>query len=124
MSKKIVVFVRFGYKMEKKGKKILNQMLSIFTKISYFLVNRKSASKWDQCGERALIEVWTEKMPQLRGCRKNSHILMEMASELEQLGYKYSVEELKTKMHNMTTRYRYVSLIPKEILLSHRTCFI
>ncbi|TMW51152.1 hypothetical protein DOY81_003768 [Sarcophaga bullata] len=67
---------------------------------------RKTASKWDQSAERALLEVWSDMMPRLRGCRKNSHILMEMASELEMQGFNYTVEELKTKMHNMTTRYR------------------
>lgn len=67
---------------------------------------RKSASKWDQIGERALVELWAERMPQLRGCRKNSHIHMEMASELAMQGFTYTPEELRTKMHNMTCRYR------------------
>ncbi|XP_073822056.1 uncharacterized protein [Musca autumnalis] len=45
-------------------------------------------------------------MGQLRGCRKNSHILQEMAAELQKLGYNYTAGELKTKMHNVTARFR------------------
>ncbi|XP_017465831.1 PREDICTED: uncharacterized protein LOC108358843 isoform X2 [Rhagoletis zephyria] len=69
-------------------------------------LNRKGASNWEEVSERALIEVWSERIVELRGCRKNSHILLEMAQDLERQGYVYSVVELKNKMHNLTTRYR------------------
>ncbi|XP_058986633.1 uncharacterized protein LOC131806512 [Musca domestica] len=45
-------------------------------------------------------------MSQLRGCRKNSHILQEMASELGKHGFSYTSHEIKTKMHNMAARFR------------------
>ncbi|XP_065356333.1 uncharacterized protein LOC135950727 [Calliphora vicina] len=45
-------------------------------------------------------------MVELRGVRKNSHILLEMVAELDLQGYKYTVPELKTKLHNITARYR------------------
>ncbi|XP_073838387.1 uncharacterized protein isoform X2 [Musca autumnalis] len=68
--------------------------------------NRKTPSRWDINSERALLEVWQNYMGQLRGCRKNSHILQEMAADLQKLGYNYTAGELKTKMHNVTARFR------------------
>ncbi|XP_067642231.1 uncharacterized protein [Eurosta solidaginis] len=68
--------------------------------------SRKSASKWEQAGERALIELWNERLDELRGCRKNGHIIFEMAEQLEDYGYSYSEEELRTKMHNLNARFR------------------
>lgn len=67
---------------------------------------RKSASKWEMGAEYALFDLWAEKMEELRSVRKNSHILMEISAEMKKRGFVYTVEELKTKMHNMTSRYR------------------
>ncbi|XP_058981188.1 uncharacterized protein LOC131803689 [Musca domestica] len=67
---------------------------------------RKTPNKWSIISERALLEVWGLFMSQLRGCRKNSHILQEMASELGKHGFLYTSHEIKTKMHNMAARFR------------------
>ncbi|XP_039967812.1 uncharacterized protein LOC120779532 [Bactrocera tryoni] len=42
----------------------------------------------------------------LRGPRKNSHIMEEMALELQQQGVHFTAGEIKSKMHNLSQRYR------------------
>ncbi|XP_004518891.1 uncharacterized protein LOC101455486 [Ceratitis capitata] len=66
----------------------------------------KRRNKWVKEVENLFLHLWRERLDKLRACRKNSHILMEIAVEMELEGYKFSILELKTKMHNMTAKYR------------------
>ncbi|XP_058980411.1 uncharacterized protein LOC105261878 isoform X2 [Musca domestica] len=68
--------------------------------------SRKSASRWNVDSERALLRLWFAHMEQLRGCRKNRHIIQEMMNKMHNQGYYYTVDELKTKMHNVSARYK------------------
>ncbi|XP_036344332.1 uncharacterized protein LOC118753557 [Rhagoletis pomonella] len=66
----------------------------------------KKRTAWCAQSEAFLLELWEAKSVQLRSVRKNSHILEEMAGELRSAGYAISSKEIKTKMHNLTTKYR------------------
>ncbi len=66
----------------------------------------KKRNSWSERGEALLIELWEEKVGALRGPRKNSHILEEMAVELQQQGVTFTAAEIKMKMHNLSQRFR------------------
>ncbi|XP_041632971.1 myb/SANT-like DNA-binding domain-containing protein 1 [Drosophila kikkawai] len=62
--------------------------------------------RWTLQMECLLIDVWQENMEQLRGSRKNSHIYMEMAQTLMEAGNDVSWKDIKTKVDNMTKKYK------------------
>ncbi|XP_067617113.1 uncharacterized protein [Eurosta solidaginis] len=66
----------------------------------------KKRNQWREGTEAVLIDIWRSKVGELRGVRKNSHIVEQMAVELEQLGVVYTPAEIKSKMHNLTSKYR------------------
>lgn len=66
----------------------------------------KKINLWGDGSESLLIDIWRSRINDLRGVRKNSHIVEEMAAELQQLGVMCTPSEIKTKMHNLTARYR------------------
>ncbi|XP_018799246.1 PREDICTED: uncharacterized protein LOC108977788 [Bactrocera latifrons] len=63
-------------------------------------------SCWSDRAETLLIELWQTKISAFRGPRKNNHILEEMAMELQQQGVHFTAAEIKSKMHNLSRRYR------------------
>ncbi|XP_054086480.1 uncharacterized protein LOC105217639 [Zeugodacus cucurbitae] len=68
--------------------------------------NYKRRNKWTEDSEKLLLQLWRENLGKLRACKKNSHILMEIVVEMELQGFKYNLSELKTKMHNMSSKYK------------------
>ncbi|XP_011202273.2 uncharacterized protein LOC105225489 [Bactrocera dorsalis] len=66
----------------------------------------KRRNRWTEDSERLFLQLWRDNLDELRACKKNSHILMEIVVEMELQGFKYSLIEMKTKMHNMTSKYR------------------
>ncbi|XP_049302192.1 uncharacterized protein LOC125775588 [Bactrocera dorsalis] len=66
----------------------------------------KKRSCWSDRAEALLIELWQSKVSAFRGSRKNSHIVEEMAMELQQQGVHFTASEIKSKMHNLSQRYR------------------
>nr|XP_014100088.1 uncharacterized protein LOC106624841 [Bactrocera oleae] len=66
----------------------------------------KKRNSWSERREALLIEWWEAIVGALRGPRKNSHILEEMAVELQQQGVTFTAAEVKTKMHNLSQRFR------------------
>nr|XP_036221223.1 uncharacterized protein LOC106626956 isoform X1 [Bactrocera oleae] len=67
--------------------------------------NIKRRNRWTEDSEKLFLQLWRENLDE-RACKKNSHILMEIVVEMELQGFKYSLIEMKTKMHNMTSKYR------------------
>ncbi|XP_055856957.1 uncharacterized protein LOC129919884 isoform X2 [Episyrphus balteatus] len=61
---------------------------------------------WGTDDEEFLLELWAASEPQLRGSRKNGHIYKEMSKEFEGRPMSYSAEEIKMKLHNLTTKYK------------------
>lgn len=53
-----------------------------------------------------LIDLWADKIKELRGARRNNHIYQEMQVILERHGLEANVEDIKNRIHNLTTRYR------------------
>ncbi|XP_039961370.1 uncharacterized protein LOC120775303 isoform X1 [Bactrocera tryoni] len=68
--------------------------------------SNKRRNRWTEDSERLFLQLWRSNLDELRACKKNSHILMEIVVEMELQGFKYSLIEMKTKMHNMTSKYR------------------
>lgn len=68
----------------------------------------KSGTKkrWSPEQIELLLELWAEKVPQLRGTRRNSHVFSEMKAELESRQCFVSAGEIKVRIHNLTSKYR------------------
>lgn len=67
----------------------------------------KKKKNWYNAEESVLCDIWGTKIDILRGARKNSHILEEIRLELDSIcGIKAIKDEIKTKIHNLKTRYR------------------
>ncbi|XP_050328628.1 inactive protein tyrosine kinase pTKL-like [Bactrocera neohumeralis] len=66
----------------------------------------KKRNLWSDRAEALLIELWQNKISALRGPRKNNHIEEEMAMELQQQGVHFTASEIKSKMHNLSLRYK------------------
>ncbi|XP_015042392.2 uncharacterized protein [Drosophila pseudoobscura] len=62
--------------------------------------------KWSAALEKLLIDLWQEKIEDLRGPRKNSHVYMEMAESMKEAGIELGWGEIRTKLENMTKKYR------------------
>ncbi|XP_039948310.1 uncharacterized protein LOC120766727 [Bactrocera tryoni] len=66
----------------------------------------KKRSCWSDRAKALLIELWRNKVSAFRGPKKNSHIVEEMAMEMQQQGVHFTASEIKSKMHNLSQRYR------------------
>ncbi|XP_017138312.1 uncharacterized protein LOC108153050 [Drosophila miranda] len=62
--------------------------------------------KWSAALESLLIDIWQEKIEDLRGPRKNSHVYMEMAESMKEAGLELGWGEIRKKLENMTKKYR------------------
>ena len=61
---------------------------------------------WTEQTEGLFVDMWEEKINDLRGKRKKSHVYKEMAAELAKSGLKISPVEVKAKITNLTTKFR------------------
>lgn len=55
-----------------------------------------------------MIEIWGNHIGDLRKNKRNSHIYITMASEIQTFKIVVSAEEVNTKLKNLTSRYRFV----------------
>ncbi|XP_037941731.1 uncharacterized protein LOC119674655 [Teleopsis dalmanni] len=69
---------------------------------------RKRRIVWTKYAERLLLELWDKNVAELRSERKNSHVYREIADQLITNGHKFSGHEVKTKIQNLHTKYKYV----------------
>ncbi|XP_037943016.1 myb/SANT-like DNA-binding domain-containing protein 1 [Teleopsis dalmanni] len=67
---------------------------------------KRRRNAWSESAERHFLEIWEERLPQLRGARRNAHIFNEMATELQNRGFLVTSLEVQTKVHNFTQRFR------------------
>ncbi|XP_017470505.1 PREDICTED: myb/SANT-like DNA-binding domain-containing protein 1 [Rhagoletis zephyria] len=67
---------------------------------------RKKRSQWHKEEVDLLLDLWEEKLPQLRGCKRNSHVYADMAVEMATRGFVFSANEIQVKIHNLTNKYR------------------
>ncbi|XP_036344242.1 uncharacterized protein LOC118753624 [Rhagoletis pomonella] len=67
---------------------------------------KRRRNRWEEGGEKALLQIWEEKVDKLRAFKKNHHVLIEMVAEMELMDYYYNMRDIKTKMQNMVARYR------------------
>ncbi|XP_036344992.1 myb/SANT-like DNA-binding domain-containing protein 1 [Rhagoletis pomonella] len=66
----------------------------------------KKRSQWCKEEVEILLDLWEEKLPQLRGCKRNSHVYAGMAVEMATRGFLFSANEIKVNIHNLTNKYR------------------
>lgn len=62
---------------------------------------------WTEGAELAILDLWAERVVELRGVRKNMHIYENISEELAKLGYIYNAREVQVKLANFSQRYRY-----------------
>ncbi|XP_070069203.1 uncharacterized protein [Drosophila takahashii] len=62
--------------------------------------------KWTTNMECLLVDLWQDSIAELRGPRKNSHIYLEMAQSMKEAGFNISFRDVRTKLENMTKKYR------------------
>lgn len=59
---------------------------------------------WTPKSTNLFLDLWERNLRDIRGIRKNSHIYREMAEEMREYGA--SSREIKSKMDNMSRKYR------------------
>lgn len=52
------------------------------------------------------LDLWEEKIEELRGSRKNSHVYQEMAAALQNAGFNGTWTDIRTKVDNLTRKYK------------------
>ncbi|XP_073819129.1 uncharacterized protein [Musca autumnalis] len=67
--------------------------------------NKQSRKRWSPAGEEFLLDLWEKNMDKLRGARKNSHVYANIVAEMASQGYIYTPDEIKNKLHNITSRF-------------------
>ena len=63
---------------------------------------------WNEGSEAALLDMWPERVEELRAHRKTGYIYAEMANNLCKLGHTCSSRDVQVKLQNFTQRYRYL----------------
>ena len=66
----------------------------------------KKRSGWTKAAEAMLLDMWAEKIEDLRGIRKNSHVFAEIAQAMNEAGVMMTSEEIRVKIKNLTAKYR------------------
>ncbi|KAI9582529.1 uncharacterized protein LOC119636965 [Glossina fuscipes] len=66
----------------------------------------KARYTWKAYADEALLDLWAKNIEELRGPRRSGHAYLKMAKELGRLGIHVFAEEVKTKIHNLTSKYR------------------
>ncbi|KAF5280699.1 hypothetical protein FQR65_LT15020 [Abscondita terminalis] len=71
----------------------------------------KKRIKWTNESESALLDLWEEKITDLRRQKRNSHVYTEMATQLKLCFVGNELEgvegnDIKTKINNFTQKYR------------------
>lgn len=69
--------------------------------------NYKTRKHWTENQEDFLIKLWGKKINELKGHRRNFHIIKEIKFEMEKKNFMFTAEEIRIKMHNLTNRYKY-----------------
>ncbi|XP_065089197.1 myb/SANT-like DNA-binding domain-containing protein 1 [Ochlerotatus camptorhynchus] len=70
---------------------------------------RKKSKKhnvWSAPQVDLLLEAWEDKISDLRGTRKNTHVYEEIRKIFTEHGYSVSGEDIKIRINNLTARYR------------------
>ncbi|XP_058455464.1 uncharacterized protein LOC131432904 [Malaya genurostris] len=67
-------------------------------------IQRKNV--WFSAQIQLLIEMWEDKINDLRGSRKNSHVYEEIKESFKPHNIDVSTKEIKNRIHNLTARYR------------------
>ncbi|XP_036340746.1 myb/SANT-like DNA-binding domain-containing protein 1 [Rhagoletis pomonella] len=67
---------------------------------------KKKKTNWSPFAEEMLLEIWEANIVDLRGARKNGHIFKQMAESLKNAGVCVSSEEVRSKINNLTGKYR------------------
>lgn len=67
---------------------------------------KRSRNLWSADAEEVFVMLWQQKVDDLRGPRKNSHVYQEMAAEMQMQGYEVNSSSVKIKIDNLTAKYR------------------
>ncbi|XP_036341029.1 myb/SANT-like DNA-binding domain-containing protein 1 [Rhagoletis pomonella] len=67
---------------------------------------KRSRNLWTADAEEVFVRLWQQKVDDLRGPRKNSHVYQEMAAEMQMQGYDVNSSSVKIKIDNLTAKYR------------------
>lgn len=61
---------------------------------------------WFENDVRFLLRLWKRHISELRMNKRNRHVYIVMESEMRRNDMKFSAEEIRTKIKNLTKRYR------------------
>lgn len=62
--------------------------------------------RWNPWEENLLIKIWAEKIGSLRGSKKNYYVYQDIARTLQGHGLRATPEKVRSKLRNLTRRYR------------------
>ncbi|XP_058826272.1 uncharacterized protein LOC131686126 [Topomyia yanbarensis] len=63
-------------------------------------------NRWSAACIDLLVELWADKIADLRGNRKNNHVYQEIRHELDKRGFTVGTDEIKVRIHNLTSKYK------------------
>lgn len=68
--------------------------------------NRNNRNVWPKDQIDLLLEAWEEKIQDLRGNRRNAHVLEEIRVLFKERNFTVTTAEIKNRINNLTARYR------------------
>lgn len=66
----------------------------------------KKRLNWDDATILKLIDLWGEKLTELRSVKRNSHIYEDIAELIQTTDFIVSGKDVQIKIQNLTQRYR------------------
>ncbi|XP_011181773.1 uncharacterized protein LOC105211822 [Zeugodacus cucurbitae] len=67
---------------------------------------RRRRNFWDNTTEAYFVDLWAQKIDELRSDKRNTQVYQEMSVDLATHGLELSVPDIKYKIANLTTKYR------------------
>ena len=86
---------------------ILSRVFNKFNLIKDYQPEKKKVkrSKWSKDDDVEFLQVWEVHRNELRQAKRNSHIYAKMS---EEMGGRFTAQEVHTKITNFTQKYRYL----------------
>ena len=87
------------------------RVINVYFTRDYDQFNNKMATGWSNNATRALLAIWGEEniQEQLDGVARNRDIYEKISNCLSEQGFEYTWKQCRTKIKNLTQRYRKVS---------------
>jgi len=73
---------------------------------------KRRSPNWGEQETLVLLQLWGERVQEMKTTKRNGFMLDEMAQMLRERGYSRSSTEVKTRIANLSQEYRYIRIFP------------